>query len=231
MSERHEEPAIVITAQAKEPLADWVVILFEAFRQWAETRMEPEFQQFLHLAEFPIRSSIRRVLGSRAGDRELLADLAQETYMKLCVSNGLSLSALRNSTPLGVVAYLRAVAHNTATDYFRSQLALRRSGQLDHVSLEDANHKMFAVDNGNTERALLLDKVRRCLEEGSKKTRDRAIFWLYFRQGQTTKAIASTPAMNLSQKGVESVLRQLIRMVQACMRGKLPLTASEPSEI
>lgn len=230
MSERQQEPALATSVWAVEPLADWIRTLFEAFRRWAETRTEHHFQEFLQLAEFSIRGSIRRVLASRAGDRDLVADLMQETYLKLCAANGSSLLALRNSTPLGVVAYLRAVAHNTATDYFRSQLALRRSGQLNHVSLDEANPKAFAIDNGSTERALLLDKVRRCLEERSKKTRDRAIFWLYFRQGQTTKAIASTPAVNLSQKGVESVLRQLIHLIQECVKGKLPLTTSEKLE-
>ena len=38
---------------------------------------------------------------------------------------------------------------------------------------------------------------------------DRMIFWLYFRQGMSTKEIASLPTIGLGAKGVGSVIERL----------------------
>jgi RNA polymerase sigma-70 factor (ECF subfamily) len=59
---------------------------------------------------------------------------------------------------------------------------------------------------------LFLDEIdehlKHCLS-GPDQERDRMIFWLYFRQGMSTKEIASLPAIALSAKGVGSVLERL----------------------
>ena len=44
--------------------------------------------------------------------------------------------------------------------------------------------------------------------------RDRAIFWLYYRQGLTAEEIAGLPAVTLSAKGVESVLRRVAQWLR-----------------
>ena len=46
-------------------------------------------------------------------------------------------------------------------------------------------------------------------------TRDFAIFWLYYRQGLTSKAISELAAIGLGVKGVESTLLRLTRLVRA----------------
>ena len=46
-------------------------------------------------------------------------------------------------------------------------------------------------------------------------TRDRTAFWLYYRQGFTAKEIAGMPAMNLTVKGVESLLFRLTAVLRA----------------
>jgi RNA polymerase sigma-70 factor (ECF subfamily) len=50
--------------------------------------------------------------------------------------------------------------------------------------------------------------LRQCVD-GPDQERDRTIFWLYFRQGMSTKEIASLPAIGLSTKGVGSVIERL----------------------
>lgn len=40
------------------------------------------------------------------------------------------------------------------------------------------------------------------------------IFWLYYRDGLTTRAISSLPFVGLSTKGVESTIHRLTRMVR-----------------
>jgi RNA polymerase sigma-70 factor (ECF subfamily) len=39
--------------------------------------------------------------------------------------------------------------------------------------------------------------------------RDRAFFWLYYREGFTAEEIASLPGATLTAKGVESALRRI----------------------
>jgi hypothetical protein len=44
--------------------------------------------------------------------------------------------------------------------------------------------------------------------------RDYTIFWLYYREGMTAKAIAGVSSIGLTVKGVESTLLRLTRLVR-----------------
>jgi RNA polymerase sigma-70 factor (ECF subfamily) len=68
-----------------------------------------------------------------------------------------------------------------------------------------------AADGGANaiERNVLLLEVRAILAATAPVARDRHIFWLYYRHGLSTKAIASIQAIALTQKGVESVIQRL----------------------
>jgi DNA-directed RNA polymerase specialized sigma subunit len=50
--------------------------------------------------------------------------------------------------------------------------------------------------------------LKTCLT-GPDQERDRMIFWLYFRQGMSSKEISSLPSIGLSAKGVGSVIERL----------------------
>ena len=52
------------------------------------------------------------------------------------------------------------------------------------------------------------EHLKRCLT-GPDQERDRTIFWLYFRQGMSTREIASLPTIGLGAKGVGSVIERL----------------------
>jgi RNA polymerase sigma-70 factor (ECF subfamily) len=52
------------------------------------------------------------------------------------------------------------------------------------------------------------ENLKRCLT-GPDKDRDRMIFWLYFRQGMSTREIASLPGIGLGTKGVGSVIDRM----------------------
>jgi hypothetical protein len=45
------------------------------------------------------------------------------------------------------------------------------------------------------------------------------IFWLYFRQGMSTKEIASLPTIGLGTKGVGSVIERLKHSIRAQILG------------
>jgi len=65
------------------------------------------------------------------------------------------------------------------------------------------------------------DRLKQVLT-GPDRERDRMIFWLYFRQGMSTKEIASLPAIALSTKGVGSVIER----VKQCIREQITGPAS-----
>jgi RNA polymerase sigma-70 factor (ECF subfamily) len=44
--------------------------------------------------------------------------------------------------------------------------------------------------------------------------RDHTVFWLYYRDGLTASEISRLPGLDLSLKGVESLLLRMARMVK-----------------
>ena len=61
---------------------------------------------------------------------------------------------------------------------------------------------------------MLLDRLDAHLDAVLPKAthdRDKAIFWLHFRQGYTSIEIAKIASFDLTAKGVESLLHRMIR--------------------
>ncbi|MBY0493256.1 MAG: sigma-70 family RNA polymerase sigma factor [Cyanobacteria bacterium] len=150
--------------------------------------------------------------------RELVDDLVQDTFLKLCENNLAALRRFRGERPEGLIAYLKIVACNVARDHARASLAGKRgSGRVEAA----ADEVIAAALDPATEREaadarLLIEEIDRHLaaNEAAGGARDRSIFWLYYRQGLTARAIAGMPAIGLSQKGVESTIYRLTRVVR-----------------
>jgi RNA polymerase sigma-70 factor, ECF subfamily len=110
---------------------------------------------------------------------------------------------------------LKVTAANTAYDYFRAWRSPKRWSGTAECELSEVD--AFVPDSRSTgavhiEREILLSEIDEILSGISSPTaaRDRAIFWLYYQQGWTAKAIAAIPCYNnLSTKGVESILYRL----------------------
>jgi RNA polymerase sigma-70 factor (ECF subfamily) len=65
-----------------------------------------------------------------------------------------------------------------------------------------------------------MQQIDNCLalfSVGPDQERDRLIFWLYYQQGMSAKAIAALPTVGLTAKGVESALLRLTRQVRKRM--------------
>jgi RNA polymerase sigma factor (sigma-70 family) len=139
-------------------------------------------------------------------NRALIDDLVQQTFLRVCEGEFRVLQRLKGSTEAGLVAYLRTVAAHIAIDH------LRRGGP--RTEELEANSEQAASDPDDS--AVLLAEIdrhlKRCSEENFR--RDRRVFWLYHRAGVTAKAIAALPGINLSVKGVESLILRLTR----CLR-------------
>lgn len=143
--------------------------------------------------------------------RDEIDDLVQECFVKL---GTLQEGPLRDTDSFeneqAVLGYLKTLALNTVRDHLRKQTAEKR-GAARTIAFEDRMHEIAGGLGANPDQSLLFSQIDDSLRADA---RDRAIFWLYYKQGLTTKEIAQIPAFGLSQKGVESALRRLTEAVQ-----------------
>jgi RNA polymerase sigma factor (sigma-70 family) len=149
---------------------------------------------------------------------EIVEDLTQEAFLKLCRNRFALLRKTSEQTEEACLAYVRATVANLVHDHFRAELSAKRApkaGFLQTEFVEDWMGQTHTVDA--TERKILLDEIDQILINrlaGDTARRDRRIFWLHHRLGMTAKAIATLPGMGLSTKGIESVLFRLNVLVK-----------------
>ena len=140
-------------------------------------------------------------------------DLMQEICLKLSRSlTSVPGSALE--TEETILAYLRALAANAARDVLRARFA-RKRGETETVPIEDRLPGLATeLDLRSTERATLLRQIDEMLDGSA---REKSVFWLYFRQGFTAREISLIPTVQLSIKGVESLLHRMTEAVRSRM--------------
>ncbi len=148
----------------------------------------------------------RNVARSSGLDRpEDIDDLVQEICLK--ISHPSSLRAIRlPSDDKQADRYFRATAANAARDALKTRFACKRG---EHVTISMEDHLTELADSVAApaiEREILFRQIDELLEANAS---ERAIFWLYFREGLTSKEIASIPAVGLTSKGVESALQRM----------------------
>jgi len=154
-------------------------------------------------------------------DPAVVDDLTQETFLKLCFNNYRALREFKfEQNENAFYGFLKTVAIHVVDDYIRSTNNEKRGGRLKKEDLEQVSITTPAP-TAVTERAehrVLISEVKRCLDkqrDDPNFPRDSAIFWLYFQQGLTAKAISQLPSIGLQVKGVESALLRLTRLVRA----------------
>ena len=147
--------------------------------------------------------------------RALVEDLIQVTYLKLWEGGCRLLRDFAVQHPEAILGYLKKTAANVTHDYFKHGRSQSSGGDNPHVSTSDVDPEARNEVHGSQEKiafGIFLNEIdehlRRCLT-GPDEERDRMIFWLYFRQGMSTKEIASLPTVGLSSKGVGSVIERL----------------------
>jgi RNA polymerase sigma-70 factor (ECF subfamily) len=145
----------------------------------------------------------------------LVDDLTQDVYLKLCADGFRLLRECRLPHENSIFSYLKFVSASVAHDHFKVLHAHKRrtnlyAGEIQEEEMQSA----FQSDKWSSvaEERLLLGKIEEVLEEiteGPNAERDRMVFWLYYRQGLTANAIAAIPSLNLTQKGIESLLSRV----------------------
>lgn len=157
-------------------------------------------------------------------DPPLLDDLVQDTYLKLCANNYKALREFECDHENALFGFLKVVASNVVHDHFRGHCSQKRGSGHEAECLEDAANKVVsggAVEQ-HMERRILLREIDSCLKERNGEptsARDAIIFWLYYRDGLTARAIAKLPEIRLTVKGVESTIHRLTRRVRIRLKG------------
>ncbi len=174
------------------------------------------WQEFVSRVGRPISLTIMRT-ASRWGEpsRSLVEDLVQVTYLKLWEGGCRLLRDFAVQRPEAILGYLKKTAANATHDYFKHGHSQSTGGDEPHVSTSDIEPEAGKQAHGSQETIVfevflneIDEHLKHCLS-GPDQERDRMIFWLYFRQGMSTKEIASLPTIGLGAKGVGSVIERL----------------------
>ena len=207
----------------------------ELIHACAESNDGAAWEEFVVRFRRPISLSILRIAYQWSGvPQQVVDDLVQETYLKLCADRCRLLCDFASQHPEAVAGYIKTIAVNVAHDHFKSLHSQKRGSGETAQLLEDVEPHAQSGDLGGQaamEREVLLKQIDSCLEtcsEGSDRERDRLIFWLYYQQGMSAKAIAALPTVGLTAKGVESAIFRLTRLVREQIVGLRSQTSISP---
>jgi RNA polymerase sigma-70 factor (ECF subfamily) len=193
----------------------------ELIRKCAETPDNALWEEFISRFHALISSIVYRVVrGVSPVEAHEVDDLVQDIYLKFCADDRRLLRRFTARDSKSTFAFIKVVAANAARDYLRSRLAIRRWSP----ATTPAEQIDPPAPDADVERQVLLAEVGRILDTvapGEKHAADRAVFWLYFRQGLTARAISELPSVSLSESGVESIIHRLVVAVRTEMgRGR-----------
>jgi RNA polymerase sigma-70 factor (ECF subfamily) len=160
-------------------------------------------------------------------------DIVQEVFLKLCEQER---RILRTFEPRGEDSFLgllRIVSASVANDYFRRIYSAKRGGNVVTAQLIEDGPASPTNSNQQTtkiHRSVLLSQLDQKLRSAPEVIgeRDRALFWLYYRQGFTAEEIAGLSATGLTPKGVESALRRVATWLRAEIQKHKPQGQAEP---
>jgi RNA polymerase sigma-70 factor, ECF subfamily len=181
-------------------------------RSCIEAQSQDDWVEFVRRLQPVIAAAILRTFAryqaGRRPARDVVDDLVQQTYIRLCAGDYRALRNFLFGDEAGLMAYTRTVASNLTIDYLRS--GLREFEPVD-PNMEGGGQP--------AEQFVLVDAIETHLAEcsGPDAVRNRHVFWLYYRRGLTSKAISQIASVGLSQKGVESLLLRLARCVRRAM--------------
>jgi RNA polymerase sigma-70 factor, ECF subfamily len=141
-------------------------------------------------------------------------DIVQEVFLKLCEKERRILADFEPREEDSFIGLLSTVAASVANDYFRRIHSAKRGGKVvinplgeEDVQISAASANPAAQMQRSALLAQLDEKLRSAPENVGE--RDRAFFWLYYREGFTAEEIAGLPGAELTAKGVESALRRI----------------------
>lgn len=193
--------------------------LDQLLRACLQAGQEELWTEFVRRSQPLIAQVVIRTLSCRIKpDPDLVDDLVQETYLKLCFND---FTILRRFVPRhdhALEGFLKVVASNTVRDHYR-----KRGGGMAEVSLDCIPELPVSRRPFETlERQILLREIEKNLVEADSDSptvaRDLKIFLLYYRHGFTAEAISRLRSIGLSSKGVESAILRIVHLIKLTMR-------------
>ena len=151
----------------------------------------------------------------------IVDDLVQETYLKLCANDCRLLREFEPLHPGSIFGFLKVITSNVVHDFLRSQHSKKRGSGNPSESLDFHEQSGLSQDSGgfaSQDREILLQEIDRQLSvsaAGPNQERDRLVFWMYYRQGLSASAIGAIPSIDLTTKGVESLIFRLTRQLRS----------------
>lgn len=141
-------------------------------------------------------------------------DIVQEVFLKLCEQERRILADFEPRGEDSFLGLLSTVAASVANDHFRRAYSAKRGGKVVINPLDEDEAQTPAASAhpaAQMHRSALLAQLDQKLQSAPEIVgeRDRAFFWLYYREGFTAEEIASLPGATLTAKGVESALRRI----------------------
>jgi RNA polymerase sigma-70 factor (ECF subfamily) len=187
---------------------------------------EAAWEEFVARVGRPISLSVMHT-ASLWGENSpsLVQDLTQVTYLKLWEDGCRLLRDFAVEHPKAILGYLKKIAANATHDHFKHRHSQTFGGDKPHVSTSDVEPEVGKGVHGSQEKiafGVFLNEIDDHLKRdltGPDQDRDRMIFWLYFRQGMSTKEIASLPGIGLRAKGVGSVIERLKQHIRDLIVG------------
>jgi RNA polymerase sigma-70 factor, ECF subfamily len=193
----------------------------ELIRECARSSDPVAWEEFISRFHRPISLSVIRTTQLWCDvSRQLVEDLVQETYLKICADRCRLLADFAARHPEAVAGYVKTIAANVVHDHFKSLYAQKRGAGQRQESVDEADPSTNNKSSGSAraiEDEILLQQIDECLNicaDGPDKHRDRLIFWLHYQQGMSAKSIAALPAIGLTAKGVESAIYRLTRLIR-----------------
>lgn len=182
---------------------------------------EEAWQEFVSRVGKPLSLTVLRT-AAMWGDasRSLVEDLIQQTYLKLWERGRTLLCDFALQQPEAILGYLKRIAANVTHDHFKHRHSQTSGGGSPHVSTVDIEPEAGEEVDGSERKmalAIVLNQIDERLKvslTGPDQERDRMIFWLYFKQGMSTKEIATLPAIGLGAKGVGSVIERVKLLIR-----------------
>jgi RNA polymerase sigma-70 factor, ECF subfamily len=193
--------------------------VWELLRACTDDSSDHAWTEFIQRFHRLITGVVSRLCREWAGTSpDVVEDLIQETYLKLCANNYSLLVNFHSQHPYAFLGYIKTVTTNVVYDYLRSAHASKRDVGR-NVELDQTLDYLVAShgEAESLEKTVLLREIDHLLlqrGDGPSEQNERAIFWLYYRDGLTAKEIASRPGTRSTIKRVEGIIARLTKLVR-----------------
>jgi RNA polymerase sigma-70 factor (ECF subfamily) len=191
-----------------------------------ESGSQEAWTSFVRLFQPLIASAILRIVRRDGQVSPAIADdLIQETYLRLCNHGCKALREFEYRHEQAIFGFIKVVAASVAMDYVRSRTTQKRAAESQLENDEVLTPVSDPAADIHT--SIQMSEISALVDRIAQSERDRTVFWLYYRHGYTARDIAGIPNIELTAKGVESLILRLTRTLRSHMN---PALLQRPGE-